>query len=206
MKNLFIITVSVIVLFTNCTTQKKSYEEVIKLFQYELNTQYADVEESPLTAEDLKTFKALEFFEIDKNFSIEAVFELTPDTPIFEMQTTTDRLPLYRKYGIAHFIINGKNLELSIYQNPKLMTSLEYESYLFLPFNDTTNGNGTYGGGRYIELEIPSEDSKTIVIDFNKAYNPYCAYNPKYSCPIPPAENNLPVAIPVGVKAYNKKH
>lgn len=204
MKNLFIVTLSILVLFTNCTTQKTSYTDEIKLFQYELNTQYADVEESPLMVEDLKTFKALDFFEIDKNYSIEAVFELTPDTPIFEMPTTTDRLPLYRKYGISHFTINGLNLELSIYQNQKLMTSLEYESYLFLPFNDTTNGISTYGGGRYIDLEIPSEDSKSIIIDFNKAYNPYCAYNPKYSCPIPPVENNLPVAITVGVKAYGK--
>ncbi len=206
MKNLFIITVSIIVLFTNCTTQKKNYEDEIKLFQYELNIQYADVEESPLTAEDIKTFKALEFFEIDESYNIEADFELTPDTPIFEMKTTTDRLPLYRKYGIAHFTINGQKLSLNLYQNQKLMASLDFENYLFLPFNDTTNGISTYGGGRFIDIEIPSENSKTIVIDFNKAYNPYCAYNQKYSCPIPPPENNLPVALNAGVKTYGKLH
>jgi uncharacterized protein (DUF1684 family) len=193
-------------LFLSCSNKKTSYENEIKLFQYELNTQYSDIEESPLTEEDLKTFKALDFFPIDKNYKVEAEFELTPDTPIFEMPTTTERLPLYRKYGIAKFTLNGKRLELSLYQSQNLMTSLEFENYLFLPFNDTSNGKTTYGGGRFIDLEIPEKGSKTIIIDFNKAYNPYCAYNHKYSCPIPPAENNLPIEILVGVKDYHKKH
>lgn len=193
-------------LFLSCSNKKTSYENEIKLFQYELNTQYSDIEESPLTEEDLKTFKALDFFPIDKNYKVEAEFELTPDTPIFEMPTTTERLPLYRKYGIAKFTLNGKSLELSLYQSQNLMTSLEFENYLFLPFNDTSNGKTTYGGGRFIDLEIPEKGSKTISIDFNKAYNPLCAYNHKYSCPIPPAENNLSIEIPVGVKNYNKQH
>ena len=81
-------------LFLSCSNKKTSYENEIKLFQYELNTQYSDIEESPLTEEDLKTFKALDFFPIDKNYKVEAEFELTPDTPIFEMPTTTERLPL----------------------------------------------------------------------------------------------------------------
>jgi len=206
MKNLFQITLIIVILFTNCTSDKSNYKEEITQFQYEMNTHYADAEASPLTEEDQKTFKALEFFDIDKNYRVEAEFELTPDTPIFEMPTTTDRLPLYRKYGIAHFTLNKKKLALSIYQNQKLMTSLEYAEHLFLPFNDTSNGKSTYEGGRFIDLEIPAEGSQTIVIDFNKAYNPYCAYNLKYSCPIPPAENNLPVAILAGVKAYDKQH
>ena len=197
---------SIIASFSNCTAQETSYEDEIKLVQYELNREYADASTSPLTEEDLKTFKTLDFFKIDKNYRAEAAFELTPDTPIFEMQTTTDRLPLYRKYGIARFTLNGVKLELSIYQNQKLMTDIEYEDYLFIPFNDTTNGTLSYGGGRYIDLGIPSEESNTIVIDFNKAYNPYCAYNHKYSCPIPPSENNLSITIPAGVKAYGEHH
>jgi uncharacterized protein (DUF1684 family) len=206
MKKLVRLTLSFVILFTNCTRTKNIYQEEIKSFQYEMNTYYADAETSPLTEEDLATFKGLEFFEISENYQVEATFELTPDTPVFEMPTTTDRLPLYRKYGIARFTINGKKMELSIYQNQKLMTSFEYADHLFLPFNDTSNGKSTYEGGRFIDLEIPAEGSETIVIDFNKAYNPYCAYNYKYSCPIPPAENNLPVAILAGVKAYSKQH
>ena len=75
-----------------------NYQDAIKLFQNKLNTQYASTKESPLTTEDLKTFKALDFFEIDKNFRVEASLELTPNSPIFEMQTTTERKPLYKKY------------------------------------------------------------------------------------------------------------
>lgn len=203
MKNIYF---TLLLLFFNCSSQKTSYEENVKLFQYELNTQYADDVKSPLTKEDLKTFKALDFFDIDENYRVEAEFELTPDSPIFEMQTTTDRLPLYRKYGIAHFTIDGKKCELSLYQNQKYMTSLEYENQLFLPFNDLTNGKTSYGSGRFIDIEIPEKGSNTIVIDFNKSYNPYCAYNYKYSCPIPPSENILAVAIQVGVKSYKEHH
>jgi uncharacterized protein (DUF1684 family) len=188
--------------FFSCSKKNSSYEDEIKLFQYDLNIEFADASKSPLTEEDIKTFKVLEFFDIDENYNIEADFELTPNTPVFEMPTTTERLPLYRKYGIARFTLNGKKMELSIYQNQQLMSDFEYKDYLFLPFNDATNGTTTYGGGRYLDLEIPKEGSKKIRIDFNKAYNPYCAYNHTFSCPIPPSENNLPIAIPVGVKAY----
>ncbi|VAW25980.1 FIG01018917: hypothetical protein [hydrothermal vent metagenome] len=203
MKKIFFI-LSVVFLFINCSPKKISYEDEIKLFQYKLNTEFADAEKSPLTEEDLKTFKTLDFFKTDKNYKVEAEFELTPNTPVFEMQTNTDRLPLYRKYGVAHFTLNGEKFKLNIYQSQDLIVNPEFEDYLFLPFNDTTNGNSTYGGGRYIDLKFPPKESKTIVIDFNKAYNPYCAYNSKYSCPIPPSENTLSIDIPVGVKAYKK--
>jgi hypothetical protein len=190
-----------IILFS-CVKKEATHQDEIRLFQYELNREFSDVTKSPLTKEDLKKFKTLEFFDIDENYNIEADFELTPNTPVFEMPTTTDRLPLYRKYGIARFTLNGKKMELSVYQSQELMTMVDYAEYLFLPFNDTTNGTLTYGGGRFMDLEIPKESSKKIRIDFNKAYNPYCAYNHTFSCPIPPSENNLPIAIPVGVKAY----
>lgn len=194
------------IVFFSCAKKSSSYQNEIKLFQYELNREFADATKSPLTKEDIKTFKALAFFEIDKNYNIEADFELTPNTLVFEMPTTTDRLPLYKKYGIARFTLNGKKIELNIYQNQQLMTDFKYKDYLFLPFNDATNGTATYGGGRFIDLEIPAGGSKKIRIDFNKAYNPYCAYNHTFSCPIPPSENNLPIAIPVGVKAFKQNH
>ncbi|WP_457617181.1 DUF1684 domain-containing protein [Lutibacter sp.] len=207
MKNaIFVLVVSLF--FTNCTTSQENtpYQKEIKQFQYKLNTHYANPKESPLTKEDIKTFKSLAFFDINPKYRVKARLELTPDAPIFKMKTTTSRMPLYKKYGIAHFTLDGKELSLSIYQNQDLMNSLEYENYLFLPFNDTTNGTSSYGGGRFIDLEIPESPTDSIIIDFNKAYNPYCAYNANYSCPIPPSENNLPVAIPAGVKAYGKHH
>ncbi|SDX06290.1 hypothetical protein SAMN05444411_1031 [Lutibacter oricola] len=196
---------TLLLLITSCTNSQKNYSEEIKLHQYELNTFYANEEESPLTKEDLKEFKTLDFFEINETYKIEANFELTPNEPVFEMKTSTERLPLYKKYGVATFNLNGKEFELSIYQNQSLLTSVEYKDHLFLPFNDLTNSKTSYGGGRYIDLEIPPTNSKTITIDFNKAYNPYCAYNHKYSCPIPPSENNLDIEIKAGVKKF-KKH
>lgn len=196
---------TITLLILSCNKPKKSYLEKIQQHQYELNSFYANEKDSPLTIKDLKEFKSLDFFEIDEAYKINADFELTPNTAIFEMKTSTERLPLYRKYGVASFILNGKEFRLNIYQNQSLLTSVEYKNHLFLPFNDLTNNKTSYGGGRYIDLEIPSTDSNTITIDFNKAYNPYCAYNHKYSCPIPPAENFLNTEIKAGVKIF-KKH
>jgi uncharacterized protein (DUF1684 family) len=83
------------------------------------------------------------------------------------------------------------------------MSDEHYAKYLFLPFGDQTNAISTYGSGRFLDLTIP--DGDTLIIDFNKAYNPLCAYgNPKYSCPIPPKENQIPIKIPAGMKNYGK--
>ena len=118
------------------------------------------------------------------------------------MATTTDRKPIYKTFGTATFELEGKKLKLHIYQNQDLIKKAEYTNHLFIPFRDQTNSNGSYGGGRYIDVEIP--EGNTIVIDFNKSYNPYCAYNDKYSCPIPPSENDLDIEIKAGVKDYGK--
>jgi hypothetical protein len=101
------------------------------------------------------------------------------------------------------FQIKGKSYQLNVYQGQDLIKKEGYEDYLFLPFLDDTNGEGSYGGGRYIDLRIPKGD--TIVIDFNSAYNPYCAYNEKYSCPIVPRDNYIETEVKAGVKAFKKK-
>lgn len=193
-----------IIIVGNCSTTEPNYVEEIKMYQYNMNRNFANSGTSPLTKEDLEVFKTLDFFEINANYKIKAAFELTPNSPLFEMPTTTERVPLYRTYGIARFTLNGLPVKLNIYQesSPKL----SYENHLFLPFNDATNGKETYGGGRYIDLDLPSENSDSIIIDFNKSYNPYCAYNPNYSCPIPPKENRIDQVVKAGIKTYNLKH
>lgn len=195
---------SILCFLCGCNTSQPNYGDEIKLFQYNMNRNFANSGTSPLTKEDLEIFKTLDFFEVNANYKIKAAFELTPDSPVFELPTTTERISLYRTYGIARFILNGLLVELNIYQesSPKL----GYENHLFLPFNDATNGKETYGGGRYIDLDLPSKNNETIIIDFNKSYNPYCAYNPNYSCPIPPKENRIDQEIPVGIKAFSLKH
>lgn len=185
-----------------CSEQKATFDDYtaeIKDFQYKLNKEFADKRESPLTDTDRKKFKGLPFFAIDSTYRISANFTIEKKPKIFAMPTTTDRLPLYKKYGTATFTLDGKTHQLSVYQNQELIQQPEYKDYLFIPFTDATNGEETYGGGRYIDLAIPKGD--TLTIDFNKAYNPYCAYNADYSCPIPPEENRLSVAIKAGVKA-----
>ena len=170
-------------------------------FQKEINADYANPAKSPLLKKDLETFKSLDFFPFDEKHIITARFVRTENSPSFEMETTTDRKPVYQTYGVAYFQIDSVSYQLNIYQNQGLLAKEEYKDYLFLPFTDLTNGDESYGGGRFIDLKIPTGDS--IIIDFNKAYNPYCAYSNRYSCPIPPAGNYIDVAIKAGVKKFH---
>lgn len=172
----------------------------ILLFQEELNAEFKNPESSPLADRFRINFESLDFFEPDTNYIVEAELVRTPEALPFSMPTTTGRESTEVVYGIAKFTLNGKGHELEIYQSPELITQAEYEDYLFLPFTDNTNGEETYGGGRYLDLRIPKGNK--IILNFNKAYNPYCAYNKKFSCPIVPKVNNLDTEIKVGVKAF----
>ena len=176
-------------------------QETAAEFQANLNREFATREESPLTDEDFKVFKTLEFYPIDEKFMVEAKFVRTPKEKVFKMKTSTTRLPEYKKYGELFFQIDGKSFKLNVYQNIELSKKEGYEDYLFLPFSDLTCGKESYIGGRYIDMRIPK--TNTVTIDFNKAYNPYCAYNHKYSCPIVPLENDLGIEILAGVKKFH---
>lgn len=175
--------------------------ETSQEFQENLNLEYADKVKSPLMKEDLKTFKSLDFFPINDKYIIEAKFIRTKKEKVFKMKTSTSRLPEYKKYGELHFTIDGVDCKLNVYQNIDLIKKPGFDDYLFLPFSDLTNGKETYIGGRYVDLRI--QKGTTWKIDFNKAYNPYCAYNYEYSCPIVPLENDLNVEILAGVKKFH---
>lgn len=172
-------------------------------FQDKLNLDYKSPEESPLDKKQRRKFKGHDFFPFDQNFCITASFEKTKNVVPFQMKTTTNRLPTYEIYGVATFEINGQKYKLNIYQSHRLRKMEKYKNNLFLPFTDLTSGESSYIGGRFIDLTIPKGD--TIEINFNKAYNPYCAYSYRYSCPIPPVENHLKVAIKAGVRFKTKK-
>ena len=186
-----------LMLSVSATAQEESLEE----FQRKMNEKFSDPERTPLSKDDLAEFKNLDFFEIDSAFLVKAHFLRTPAEALFKMETTTNRKPVYVKYGELYFNIKGKNFKLDVFQNQELISDPEYYNYLFLPFTDLTNGETTYSGGRYLDLRIPEGDS--IFLNFNKAYNPYCAYNGDFSCPIVPAENNLEIAVTAGVKNFN---
>ncbi len=196
--------ISLLLLASNCKEKETSFEEEIKMYQYVLNVQFADKDRSPLLEEDRKVFKKLDFFSANESFKVIADIELTPNSPSFEMKTNTERIPVFKKYAIASFTIQGKKYKLGIYQEQKIAASFDEDNQLFLPFYDQTNGITTYGGGRYIDLGLEEITTPTITIDFNKAYNPYCVYNNKFSCPIPPVENTLPIEVNVGMKMFTK--
>jgi len=171
-------------------------------FQNKMNLDFKDPEVSPLYDRHRKDFEGLDFFEPDTTFSVWAKLIRTPEPVPFLMPMTTNTESAYLKYGSAYFSIHGLDYQLEIYQDQLLFTQEKYKDYLFLPFTDLTNGNQTYTGGRYIDLKVPVGD--TIFIDFNKAYNPYCAYNKKYACPIVPEVNSLKIEVLAGVKAFKK--
>ncbi len=187
-------------LFNHQFFSQNQFKSDIKKFRDELNKEYADSITSPLLKEDLLTFKGLKYYPVNKSFKVEAKFFRTPDELPFKMKTSTNRTPEYLKFGDVEFNLKGKIIKVPIYQSIKLKEKEEYKDYLFLPFRDLTSGKNSYGGGRYIDLKIP--EGETIIIDFNKAYNPYCAYNHKYSCVVPPAENFINVKVKAGVKKY----
>ncbi|WP_040250876.1 DUF1684 domain-containing protein [Psychroserpens mesophilus] len=185
----------------SCAQEKKPITGDTE-FQRELNAEYKDATSSPLKDKDRRHFEGLDFFKFDSTYIVKANLKRTPDTEWFDMKTTTSRVSPERIYGILTFELKGQTYSLNVYQGKDIMKREGFEDYLFLPFLDDTNGEESYGGGRYIDLRIPEGD--TIEIDFNKAYNPYCAYNEKYSCPIVPRVNYLALSVRAGVKAFKK--
>ncbi len=200
MKNLFFL--SLLLFSIVVSAQDEALISESKAAQIELNEEFSNPETTILEPEDFKEFHGLEFYPIDEKFIVKAKFVRTPDEKPFLMPTTTERLPEYVKYAEAHFTIDENVFVLNLFKSVQPYDEPGYEDYLFLPFTDLTSGDGSYGGGRFLDQRIPEGD--TIIIDFNKAYNPYCAYSARYSCPIPPKENDLLIRIEAGVKAFGK--
>ena len=202
-KKYFII--AVITIMVSCNSQRKRPLMGKTIYQQELNASYKDASKSPLKKKDLKEFKGLDFFPIDSSFIVKASFKKIKNAPVFEMATTTNRKPLYKEYGLLNFTLNEKNYVLTIYQSQNDLEDDAYNDFLFLPFTDTTSGDESYDGGRYMDVMTTDiTRDNTIVLNFNNTYNPYCAYNEKYSCPLTPRKNHLQIAIKAGIKAFKK--
>ncbi len=170
----------------------------IMQFQDDLNKEYSNPETSPLSKEKRMSFTHVNFFATDLQYRVTAKFTRTPDEKFFNMPTSGKENKAYVKYAEVTFSLLGQHYKLNVYQSLELLQNRKYRNYLFIPFRDATCGKETYGGGRYIDLQIPLSD--TITIDFNKAYQPYCAYTEGYNCPIPPKENQMPLKIEAGVR------
>lgn len=194
-----------VVTIASCNSQKKKSLIGETEYQQKENNRFKDASKSPLKKKDLKNFKGLDFFPVDSSYIVKATLTLTPDAPIFEMKTTTSRVALYKPYAIASFNLQEKEHQLIIYQDQENLTSTQFKDYLFLPFTDDTSGNESYGGGRYMDVFISDISSNnTVILNFNNTYNPYCAYNEKFSCPITPRKNHLDIEIKAGIKDFKK--
>lgn len=148
--------------------------------------------QSPLTREQRKDFRGLQYFPENDALRLEVKVEEFEDKQTFEMQTSTGDVQVYEKFGKFRFLVDGDEAELTIYRS---------QHGFFLPFVDTLAGKETYPAGRYLDPEpLPGG---YFIVDFNIAYNPYCAYNEMWSCPITPAENRLKVAIRAGEKIFH---
>jgi uncharacterized protein (DUF1684 family) len=150
--------------------------------------------QSPLTADQRREFTGLKYYPENPALRLASQIEEYPDKETVTMITSTGSAQEYLKHGHFSFEVNGEIATLQVYQDPEGGT-------FFLPFVDATAPDETYGAGRYLDIEL-IEDSR-FLIDFNYAYNPYCAYNERWSCPITPAENRIPVPIRAGEKIYH---
>lgn len=183
---------------SSISAQKSSYFDSIQQFQ----RKYVDSHE--VVKNDDK--KYLQFFPIDSSLRVWCTFTPARNAKWFSMKTSGTTSQVYKKYGLLEFSIQGVSLALTVYQSQSLMSSDEYADYLFIPFTDNTTGNESYGGGRYLDQRMGDIRNNRLLLDFNKAYNPYCAYATGYNCPIPPAENDLHISIKAGERAYAKPH
>jgi uncharacterized protein (DUF1684 family) len=190
---LTLLTMSSIILIAQKQT---SYTDSLKAFQRDYVQNHEIVE-----GKDKEFFR---FFPIDSNYCVICKFEKVNDKVGFLMKTSGTIQNRYFIYGKISFTIHDTALQLFIYQNEDLLNSPDYKDYLFIPYTDATSGDESYGGGKYLDIRMGEIRNNHLVIDFNKAYNPYCAYTIGYSCPIPPKENHLKIAIRAGEKVFGK--
>lgn len=195
MKNITIIIFAIFIL-TGTSYGQGNYTAQLKKFQADYVSHHEVVKE--------KDKRYFSFFEVDSQYVIKAFFEKLNDSIGFNMKTSGAVTKHYYKYGRLSFIFHDSLLHLTIYQSKDLMTNEQYKDYLMIAFSDLTTGDESYGSGRYLDFNMSDIQNNGLTIDFNKAYNPYCAYATGFNCPLPPKENNLPVAIMAGEKAFAK--
>jgi uncharacterized protein (DUF1684 family) len=188
-------------IFLTFQTNAQTYQETIKKHRQNYKEAFLKEEQGPVKAKDMQYFN---FFEPDSTFRVKSHFTKTRSPDIFIIPTVDGKQKEYFKYGTLSFEIEGQQLQLNVYQSLALMRIPKYKNYLFIPFEDATSGKETYGGGRYLDIETTDVQGDVIILDFNKAYNPYCAFGNGFSCPIPPKENHLRARIEAGEKNFTK--
>jgi uncharacterized protein (DUF1684 family) len=200
----FLTGLCLLLFFTACNTTKSAMQTTANdaaTHQAELSAKYLDAKRTilpPAALAELQKVGGLPFYTIDPAYRVEAKLERFKDPEIIKMQTSSTRLAEYEIFALATFEMKGKAVSIPLYRSLRTDIAPKYQNLLFLPFKDHTSGKTTYGGGRYMDLPIPKGNK--LVIDFNKAYHPYCAYTTGYSCPVVPADNYLDLAVEAGIK------
>lgn len=189
-----------------CTTAfGQTYNDQIALHRENYKQDFIKESHSPLKETDLKD---LHFYDADSTYNVIATVDLLKNEKIFKMPTYDGTSKEFYRFAHIIFNLNGSPVTMTLYKSIALAANPVYKNLLFLPFTDETNNKETYGGGRYIDLSSADIKDGKIEVDFNKAYNPYCAYSDGYRCPVPPEENDLSLEIKAGEKLYSgeKKH
>lgn len=178
----------------------QQYIQQLEAFRRGKDDVFATSPESPIPAEDLDRFHGLRYYPPDLAFRVEATLTPFANPQVVTLGSTQGDLREQLRYGELRFTIIGQECRLTAYKD----AGDPYATSLFIPFRDATSGGETYGAGRYVEAEDEetSTGPHTVVVDFNLAYSPWCAYSPVYSCMLPPQENTLPIAIIAGELLY----
>ncbi|HEX8326496.1 MAG TPA: DUF1684 domain-containing protein [Hymenobacter sp.] len=176
-----------------------TYAAQLNKARREKNLSFRQDESSPIPPAQKAAFDSLRYYPADLAYVVNASIGRNENPDTTSLQMSDNRTEKYLRWGRAQFTIDEKPLQLELY-----LKADGKDSTLFVPFTDLTNGHDTYGGGRYLDAPIPKLNVAELKLDFNAAYNPFCAYNNDYSCPVPPAENRLQVAIPAGEKSFHE--
>ncbi len=168
----------------NAQDWQKDLKEFREAYKKEISGVFPEVEQ--------------EFYGVDSTYNLIATYKIIKGKKIYEFNTSSNMVKTFKKYAEIKMLLNGKEIVFFAYQSVPIMKM--YRNHIFLPFKDLTSTKTTYGAGRYLDLDLRDFKNGELKIDFNKAYNPYCAFSDGYSCPIPPKENNLGVEIMAGEK------
>jgi uncharacterized protein (DUF1684 family) len=180
------------------------YAWEMKQYRHQKDQFFVTSPDAPIPAGERQQFHGLRYFEPDLSYRVEATLERFSAPEIVQLGTTTGRITQHYRYGEVRFTLDGQACRLTAYKSADAHGFEDEEDRsLFLPFRDATTGKESYGAGRYLEVEEDAGGSDQLVLDFNLAYSPWCAYSEAYSCILPPAENRLEVAIRAGEQSYH---